>query len=52
MQKHLPYDRQPVAYYRVRREPEYVPEERESSDMGGSDAERGNSESFPVVCVL
>ncbi|XP_030348361.1 G-rich sequence factor 1 [Strigops habroptila] len=42
MQKHLPYDRQPVTYHRVRREHEYISEERESSDMGGSNAERGN----------
>lgn len=52
MQKHLPYDRQTVTHHRVRREYEYMSEERESSDMGGSDAERGNSEYLPAVCVL
>ncbi|XP_033920314.1 G-rich sequence factor 1 [Melopsittacus undulatus] len=42
MQKHLPYDRQTVIYRKARREYEYISEERESTDMGGSGDGKGN----------
>ena len=52
MQRHVPYDKQMVTYPRVRKEHESVSQERGLSDTGGSDAERENSESLPVMCVL
>ncbi|NXG87733.1 GRSF1 factor, partial [Stercorarius parasiticus] len=43
MQRHVPCDKQVVAYPRARREQEFIPEERgPSSSTGGSDAEREN----------
>ncbi|NWW85333.1 GRSF1 factor, partial [Rhynochetos jubatus] len=42
MQRHMPYDRRMMTYSRMREEYESHPEERESSDMGGSDADREN----------
>lgn len=51
MQRHVPYNRQMVTYPKVRREQESIFEERGFSNMGGSDAERENSESLPVMCV-
>ncbi|XP_074004300.1 G-rich sequence factor 1 isoform X2 [Numenius arquata] len=42
MQRHVPYDRQMVTSYGVRREPEFISEERGLSNAGASDAEREN----------
>ncbi|NXX08734.1 GRSF1 factor, partial [Larus smithsonianus] len=42
MQRHVPYDKQMVTYSRVRREQEFIPEERGLSSTGGSDAEGEN----------
>ncbi|NWX69529.1 GRSF1 factor, partial [Alca torda] len=42
MQRHVPYDKQMATYPRVRREQEFVSEDRGLSSTGGSDAEREN----------
>ncbi|KFV48029.1 G-rich sequence factor 1, partial [Gavia stellata] len=52
MQRHVPYDKQMVTYPKVRKEHESVAEERGLSNTGGSDAERENSESLPVMSLM
>lgn len=52
MQKHVPYDKQMVTYRKVRQEHESISEDGGLSNTGGSDAEREDSESLPVVHVL
>ncbi|KFP81254.1 G-rich sequence factor 1, partial [Acanthisitta chloris] len=51
MQRHVPNDRQLMAYSRIRREYESIPEERVWRHTGGSNAEGEISESLPGLGI-